>query len=169
MKNKMIVLLVLIFALFILLFPIVANAEELEDDIPLPKTIQLACIEAGHEYCICPELLMSIVYQETRGVCDNATQITSRYWYREGIEACDAEDHIKNPYSNIRVCAYYLNKWFEDYGDAEPSLILEMWNEGVENAQHNHKDGSMSVYAKEILERSEEWEIIAQNHQGIKP
>lgn len=169
MRNKLIVLIIIAFLLYLLLFPIMARSEELNEEIPLPETIQLACIESGHEFGICPELLMALVYQESRGLVDNVTQITSANWYREGIKACHADDYIKNPYQNIDVCAYYISKWFENYGDGDVYLILEMWNEGVENAIKTHNPEYPSSYATEIVNRSMEWEILNESNESIKP
>lgn len=130
------------------------------EEIPLPQDIQEYCVEAGEEFCICPCLLMSLVYTESRGVAENVTQITSRRWFAEGIGYCDADDYKTNPQSAIRVCAYFLNKWYEDLGDADPYLIIECWNLGYENAIETHNKLKPKYYSKTIVDRSATWEEI---------
>lgn len=130
------------------------------DEIPLPQDIQDYCADVGEEFDICPCLLMSLVYTESRGTAENVTQITSRKWFKEGIEYCDADDYKTNPYSAIRVCGYYLRKWYEQLGDADIYLILDCWHEGYENAINTYNERRPSYYARTIADRSAEWEEI---------
>lgn len=134
------------------------NAYAMSDEIPLPLIIQEFCREVGDEFGICPCLLMSIVYQETRGTGENLTQITSTNWYKEGIDYCDAEDYKTNSYSNIRVCGYYIAKWYEELGDVDSYLVVDCWNKGYENAIASYNASKPSYYARTIIDRSAEWE-----------
>lgn len=137
--------------IFVFTFCIKAKAE----DIELPEIIKIHCWEVGNEFQVSPVLLMSLVYQESRGLAENKTQITNLTWFKEGIEYCQADDPKKNDYQNIRICGYYLRKWFEELGDADVYLIIECWNEGYENAIATHSKPSR--YAKEVVDRAIEW------------
>lgn len=129
-----------------------APAAELSE---LPEEVVQICDDAGQEYQICPMILASLVYTESRGiVTDNLTQITNTKWFKEGMEACEV-DEIKTPENNIRVCAYYIAKWAEEYDDI--FLALDSWRYGPENAVQKYKDAP-SAYSKEIAKRSAEWE-----------
>lgn len=133
-----------------------------DERIPIPEAVQEYCIQAGEEFNICPELLMSLIYTESRGiVTDNITQITSKRWFKEGIEACGDVD-IKDPLSNIRVCAYYLAKWAYEGDYFDVYLVLDSWHLGRENALRKYKEGKPSRYAKTIADRSAEWEELRQ-------
>lgn len=111
--------------------------------------------DVAAEFDVSEYLLASLIYEESRFlVKENLTQITSVRWYKEGFEHCGSDDK-SNPYVNIRVCGYYLNKWAQEY-EGEPGLWLRFWNEGYENALED--PGYMSGYAKRIIKRAEQWE-----------
>lgn len=129
-------------------------------DEVISDTVYLYIWEVSNEFDISPFLLASLVYQESRFiVTDNLTQITNKKWFREGLAYCGSDD-ISNPYINIRVCGYYINKWAQEY-EGEPALWLMMWNEGYENALAHYDPFKPSKYAREILKRAEIWEEIA--------
>ncbi len=158
-RRKFTILLVLLL-IAVLTSCIKANAEEpdVRFEILLPVDVQIECQQSAEEFNISPTLLMSLVYQESRGMLPNATQITNPYWFRHGIEAVGAEDVKKNRDENIKVCAWYLRQWLEEYDDVY--LVLEMWNEGQETALATHNPDKPSRYAREIEERAEYWEPI---------
>lgn len=141
-------------------FTFFIKAEAVTDEIPLTKILQLHCWEVGNEFNIDPCLLMSIVYQESRGVHENKTQITNTKWFAEGIEYCNADQVKTDDYQNIRVCGYYISKWFKEFGDIDTYLIVEIWNEGYENAIRTHKVDKPSLYARQVVERATEWEEL---------
>ena len=135
-----------------LIFCTKAQAADLSE---LPEEVVQICDEAGEEFQVCPMILASLVYTETRGIIpDNLTQITNTKWFEEGMDACEV-DEIKTPENNIRVCAYYIAKWAEEYDDI--FLALDSWRYGPENAVRKYKD-KPSYYSKEIATRSAEWE-----------
>lgn len=129
------------------------KAEELDE---IPEEVQTICEAAGEEFNICPTILMSLIYTESRGiVTENLTQITSTRWFSEGMEACGVEE-IKTPENNIRVCAYYIAKWGEAYDDIY--LVIDCWRYGPENAVAKYNPNKPSYYARTIVSRSAEWE-----------
>jgi len=122
----------------------------------IPEDIREICEEAGEEFNICPTMLMSLIYTESRGiVTENLTQITNKNWFKEGMEACKV-DEVKTPENNIRVCAYYIAKWGRENDDIY--LAIDSWRYGPENAQAKYNPDKPSRYAKEIVKRSAEWE-----------
>lgn len=127
------------------------------EEIDLPEEVIKDCIEIGEEYDIAPSLLMSLVWQESRGLLTNATQITKEKWFKEGIEHVGTNSPKGNRHDNIEICAYYLRKWYEEEEDTY--LVLESWHEGRENAVATHTS-TPSYYAKEIEERSRRWSRI---------
>lgn len=163
MKRLITILTSLIFA-----FTFYINAEAITEDIPLSPILQIHCWEVGNEFNIDPCLLMSIVYQESRGLVKNKTQITNTQWFKEGIEYCEADEVKSNDYQNIRVCGYYISKWFEELGDADIYLIVECWNEGVGNAIRTHNTSKPSLYAKQVVDRATEWEEIFYTKEIIR-
>ena len=132
------------------------NANAVEDYHEMPMTVINECWEVGREFQICPTILMSLIWQESRGiVSDNLTQVTNTKWFQEGIDALEIDD-LTNPYQNIRLCGWYLRKWCEETEDM--GFALMAWNEGDTNA-YKHYDGiHYSYYARTIMNRSAEWE-----------
>lgn len=115
--------------------------------------------EVAKEFNVSANLIRSIVYEESWFVVkENLTQITSKRWFKEGFDYCGSDD-ISNPYVNIRVLGYYLAKWFRKYGDGDVYLIVEMWNEGEENAFRTHRVNKPSSYAKRVVDRADEWDM----------
>lgn len=146
------ILMIIMTAIVVHFFCIDASAEELSE---IPEDVQQICEDAGKEFSVCPTILMSLIYTESRGIIsDNLTQITSVRWFKEGMEACGV-DEIKTPENNIRVCAYYIAKWCEQYEDIY--LAVDCWRYGPENAVARFSD-SPSRYSRTIVERSAEWE-----------
>lgn len=129
-----------------------ARAEEVHiDDIPTEYIIY--AWECENEFDVSASLLLSLCWQESRFkesvVGGNVTQITNLKWFKEAIEYCEADAPKDNPYQNIRICAYYLNKWAEEY-PGETYLWLMMWNMGYENALRSYNSNKPSKYAKTI-------------------
>lgn len=136
--------------LIVPIFCINTRAEELEE---IPEEVQEICHEVGQEFNVCPTILLSLIYTESRGiVTDNLTQITNTKWFKEGMDACEV-DEIKTPENNIRVCAYYIAKWCEESEDI--FLAVDSWRYGPENAAQRKKP---SYYARTIVDRSARWE-----------
>lgn len=148
MKN---IIVALMTAILVLTFCLDAKAEDLEE---IPEDIQQICEEAGKEFSVCPTILMSLIYTESRGIIrDNLTQITSKKWFKEGMEFCQVDEYA-TPENNIRICAYYIAKWSEE---DDIYLAIDSWRYGPENAKAKYKD-KPSRYSRSIVERSAEWE-----------
>ncbi len=149
-----------------------AESEEIKlEDIP-PQYILYAW-ECEKTFDVSAVLLLSLCYTESRfkesTVKGNITQITNTKWFKEGIEFVGAENVKDNPQENMMVCAYYINKWANEY-EGEVYLWLMMWNMGYENAKNVYNPNKPSRYAKEIVERADKWTEEWEKMQGsIKP
>lgn len=119
------------------------------------STLELDILEVSDEFNLSPHLLASLIYQESSFIVkENLTQITSKKWFKEGIDYTGSDD-LTDQHNNIRICGYYLNKWAKEYPE-EPHLWLRMWNEGYDNALQ-HPDRT-SYYSRSIIRRAEQWE-----------
>lgn len=127
------------------------------EDISLPTEVIEDCIEIGEEYDVAPTLLMSLIWEESRGQLTNATQITNVKWFKEGIDHVGTNSPKGNRRDNIEICAYYLRKWYQEEDDTY--LVLDSWHEGRENAIATRSD-KPSYYAKSIDDRSQRWSKI---------
>lgn len=123
------------------------------------EPIDVYISQVSEEFNVSENLIRSIIFEESRFVVtDNLTQITHKKWFREGFDYCGSDD-ISNPYVNIRVCGYYLHKWFELYGDGDVYLIVEMWNMGEQNALVKHNVNKPKTYAKNVVNRADKWDL----------
>lgn len=132
--------------------------------IPLSRHIQNYAWEFEKEYKVAAPLLMSLVYEESKGNPDakngkhiGLTQINPKY-FKHAIKELGLND-LTDPYQNMKLCAYTLSNWFEIYSDEDVYLILEMWNKGEQRALIQHRKDKPSKYAKRIADRAEEWTI----------
>lgn len=150
----------IVLAIATTLIPITAHADEIkvEDIDPIYR---LYAWEVENTYDVSSALILSLCYEESRFredvVGGNLTQITNTKWFKEGIEAVQADAPKDNVYQNMMVCGYYIAKWAQEY-DGEPYLYLEMWNEGYESALSNYDCQHPSAYARRIMNRAERWE-----------
>lgn len=138
-----------------------ATAYAKEENFLTEDEVYEIAVEVGEIYNISPELLTSIAYQESRyspdvkgGKCVGLMQVNPK-WNKERMERLEVAD-LYEPYSNMLVAADYLAELIADYQDIAAALM-------VYHGEHNvraYMDGkkSISKYAKEILERSEEME-----------
>ncbi len=82
-------------------------------------------------------------------------QIYEKY-HKEEMKLFDI-DNLYEPFGNIDIGVYYLNKLIEDnadkYGEVEISYILDLYN-GNSKADYNLEHCIISDYAKEVLERA---------------
>lgn len=138
-----------------------ANAMEPQDTY-ISETAQEACIEYGEYYNICPELLMAIVEKEScgqpeveNGGCYGLMQISDK-WHSGRMDKLGVTD-LYNERQNILVGADYLSELFAEYHDIE--VVLMIYN-GEQNAIEKAKSGEISSYARDVMERSMELEIL---------
>lgn len=126
----------------------------LDDDIP--EEVQRAAEFWGHEYQICPELLESIAYEESRynskainkdGSCKGLMQIKESV-HKARIKRLGVTD-LMDVNQNMHVAADLLAELFERYED--DAIVLMRYN-------GDSRTNTISGYAKRILERSAELE-----------
>ena len=119
-------------------------------------------VEIGDIYNILPELLTSLAYQESRyspdvkgGKCIGLMQVHPK-WNKERMERLEVTD-LYDPYGNMLVAADYLAELIKKYQDVAPALMEYHGERNIQDFLDGKK--SISKYAKEILDRSEEMEI----------
>lgn len=130
-------------------------------DDGIPEEVKASCEKWGKEYNICPELLESLAYQESRfvsdieskdGSCIGICQINPK-WHKDRMKRLGVTD-LKDADQNIHVAADYLSELFEEFeGDVDYLLMAY-------NGDSRWKSGYVSKYAKEILERSAQYEQL---------
>lgn len=131
-------------------------------DSDIPEDVQLAAIEYGEIYGICPEFLMAIAFYESsyrpdavNGSCKGLMQININAQYERMDDMGITEADLWNPYENMKVAADYLRELFERY--EEPSVVLMKYN-GDARVWELTERGEMSVYAHNVLKLSAELE-----------
>lgn len=114
------------------------------------------------EYCICPELVMAIIEKESSGQadavngdCKGLMQVSER-WHTDRMERLGVTD-LYDPYGNIIIGVDYLAELATEYEDI--ALVLDIYS-GNSKAFQNYEHGIVSIYAKEILERTAELERL---------
>lgn len=156
---KRVIMLLVSIAVF-MSFPMTAVSQD--NDTYISDTARAACVECGEQYGICAELLMAIAEVESRGrpdvkngSCCGLMQVSVK-WHKDRMERLGVTD-IFDEYGNILVVADYLAELFEKYHEA--SLVLDIYN-GNSKAQKNYENGILSDYARAVLERSAELEVL---------
>lgn len=140
---------------------------EITYDDGIPEDIRNYCDEIGAEFGICPELLESIAYQESRFIPD---VITNNYYglmqvnviiHKKRIEkyGYDADDML-TAYPCITVAADYLAELFDTYGDDDPIILLLYSGSGWDAVELYKENGFMTQYVEDVLARSAEYERI---------
>lgn len=109
--------------------------------------------EIGKEYNICPELLQSIAFQESRfqadaqnGGCTGLMQVNPA-WHKDRMRELGVTD-LYDPEQNMEVAADYLQELFGRYEDVGTVLMVYHGEAGAVSKIEP------SQYADEILERS---------------
>lgn len=140
-----------------LFYPISADARTYIDT-ETPIEIQIAANKYGAEYGICPELIESICYQESRfdeqaldasQSCYGLMQV-QKISHRERMNELGVSD-LYDIDSNVHVATDYLAELFEQYEDVGTVLMVY---HGEKDAVLKSERGEVSKYAREILERS---------------
>ena len=126
-----------------------------DEEIPLTEDEQRAIQDVCKEYSVCYELVLAIIERESAyhkdavsasGTCHGLMQINPAFHDCEGLYEAD---------SNVRTGVRYLARLFDEYEDA--GLVLDIYH-GDKKAIERYEKGTMSSYARGILERSEELE-----------
>ncbi len=156
--------------------PIMAKAEtitcrELVDSYleeqGMISTIPGMCEEIGGRYGISPELLESIIEQESRGDkdvenggCIGLMQV-SKKWHVDRMKRLGVTD-LHNAYGNILVATDYLMDLFkESYNSGrgdDPYYVLMRYSMKKETADRQYDAGRISKYAICVVERAAELE-----------
>lgn len=151
----------------VLSLPITAQANSLstiptEEVTGVPEDVYQNANIIGHEFNICPELLMAVAETESRftataenGSCKGLMQVSINFHKQRFTDAGWSSLDWTDPYKNMYVAADYLHDLFEEHEDAATVLMLY---HGEKHAVSKGKSGKISSYAKGILERSEELE-----------
>lgn len=134
------------------------------DDPDIPNDIEEAAVIAGEAFDICPELLISISYEESRhnpnaknGEYRGNMQCSVR-WFGPmladlGLKADDLYDMDTCTW----VAAKYLRELFDKYGD-DPAIVMMAYGGDSVNLRHYYKTGEVRGYASRVLQRSAEME-----------
>ena len=165
------VCIILLWGMFLVTFlshTIRSGAEEpiLKSDEEIPLEIQNYCEEVGEEFCICPELLESMAYHESRfiptvtsGNCWGLMQVNVKV-HADRIEQYDyTEEDMLEPYPNIVVAADYLSELYETYGDDNP-IVLSIYSGNWKAVSRYKEYGFMTAYVQDVLSRSEIYERL---------
>jgi len=130
----------------------------------IPTQIRTYCELVGTEYNICPELLESIIYRESRfepeaknGIHYGLMQINYKIHADRIAEYGWSAEDLFDPYKNIMIGADILSELYEKYGDENP-IVLSIYS-GNWNAVSKYKEyGFMCEYVTDVLERSADYE-----------
>ena len=138
---------------------------EIIDD-GIPAEVKEACEKYGAEYFICPELLESLAYQESRfiadvvsddGSCIGVCQI-KQSCHRSRMKRLGVTD-LTDIEQNIHVAADYLSEILQEHEDIAECLYIFNGNQtGLKRYQETGE--IKSAYVKEILERSMDYERL---------
>ena len=139
----------------------------LVDDVQaaeVPDEIKAACEKYGEEYCISPEFLEAIAYQESTfnpravdrtGTCHGLMQI-SYSAHGERMKKLGVTD-IYSIDGNIHTAADFLRELFEQCEN--PAVVLARYNGQSDKKVYSAEyDGFISTYADNILKMSAELE-----------
>ena len=136
-----------------------------EEQTGIPTEIYQNAEIIGHEFNICPELLLAIAERESRftadatnGPCKGLMQLNTSCHKARFEEMGWSTSDWDNAYISMYVAADYLSDLFEQYEDV--GIVLGVYH-GESNAVGRGKSGNLSSYTKKILERSEEMERLA--------
>ena len=142
----------------------VCQCPEYEDGIPVE--IRLLCEEIGAEFGICPELLESMAYQESRFIptvknkkCYGLMQVNVSV-HKERIEKYGwTADDMYDAEKNLTVAADLLKELYDTYGDDNP-IVLSLYSGNWKAVQKYKEYGFLTPYVDDVLTRSAEYERI---------
>ena len=136
-----------------------------EEQTGIPEDIYQDAEIIGHEFNICPELLLAIAERESRfqaeaknGSCKGLMQLNTSCHKARFEEMGWSVTDWNNAYINMYVAGAYLHDLFVEYEDV--GIVLGLYH-GESDAVRRGQSGKLSSYVNKILERSEELERIA--------
>lgn len=132
----------------------------------IPSDIRIYCELCGTEYNICPELLESIAYRESRfepdvanGKCYGLMQVNVKV-HADRIDKYGwTENDMFDPYKNIMVAADYLHELYETYGDDNP-VVLSIYSGNWKAVEKYKEYGFTTEYVNDVLDRSANYERL---------
>lgn len=131
-----------------------------EETVAVPEEVKEISEELGEQYSICPEILQSIGWWESRfqpdaenGGCMGIMQIMPR-WHQERMERLGVTD-LTDIRQNMTVAADYLSDLVRDEEDMEEAL---MRYHGESHITERLDAGEMSEYVEKVLTLSAELE-----------
>lgn len=143
----------------------VLTVAEIVDD-GIPSEVKEYAEKYGAEYCICPELIEALAYQESRfipdvvsadGACVGICQINQKC-HRARMKRLGVTD-LTDAEQNIHVACDYLAEILTEHEDIAETLYLYNGNQtGLKRYQETGE--VKSAYVKEILERSMDYERL---------
>lgn len=123
--------------------------------------------EIGAEFGLCPELLESIAYHESRFFpdvknksCYGLMQVNVKVHAERIKKYGYTEDDMLTAYPNIKVAADLLAELFENYGDDDPIILLLYSGAGWEAVDRYKENGFITDYVDDVLTKSAEYERI---------
>lgn len=130
----------------------------------IPKELQIIFEKVGESFEICPELMESMAWRESRfeptvksGNCYGLMQVNIKV-HKDRIEkyGYTSEDML-DPEPNIIVAADYLKELFDTYGDDDPLILL--YYSGSKSQIAKYKEyGFINSYVKDVLTRAADYE-----------
>ena len=128
-------------------------------DVPLEDELQDYIFDICDEYCVDPELIVSMIFHESNfdsavigendsGYSYGLMQIMPR-WNYERMERLDCLD-LLNPYQNIRVGVDLLAEYIQKGYGIEWALMA--YNGGPSYANRKAAEGVVSGYATRIMD-----------------
>lgn len=136
------------------------------DQVEIPTNIKIYCELVGSEFNICPELLESMAYRESRFRADaingkhyGLLQVNVKV-HKDRIEKYGyTENDMLSAYPNILVAADYLSELYETYGDDNP-IVLGYYSGNFKAVEAYKENGFLCEYVNDVLTRSAELERI---------
>lgn len=132
----------------------------------IPEEIRILCEQIGEEFEICPELLESMAYQESRFI----PTVRSKNYYglmqinvkihKDRIEKYGwTADDMFDPEKNLTVAADLLKELYDTYGDDNP-IVLSLYSGNWKAVKKYKEYGFLTTYVDDVLTRSAEYERI---------
>lgn len=132
----------------------------------IPEEIRTDCEEVGLMFNICPEILESMAYRESRfiptvtngnhyGLMQVNVKIHAARLEKYGY----TEEDMFDPYCNLVVAADYLAELYEMYGDENP-IVLSVYSGNWKAVSRYKEYGHLSSYVEDVLTRSAEYERL---------
>lgn len=155
MKRVTTVLLTLI----LMLVP--ARTTYAAEEVQVPEEVREISEELGQKYCICPELLQAMAWQESRfrpdvenQGCIGTMQISER-WHRDRMARLGVTD-LYDMKQNMTVAADYIAELAADGESVEIALMKYHGESGISEVMDGTKEPS--EYVMSILDLSAELE-----------